>query len=279
MSADLGEAIRRSLQLSDENGDDVAPDSIPTWSVTLPDLTAGISPVVHTGMGVGQFYVDYPTIQAGLHADVWTAVVGGLTAKFAPDTFAVRATSPGSVLSLTEARRALRIESEDPDRDEEIRDVLDGIVDLIEGFTGRVYRRQQFTETHDGGGGALLLRRTPVISIVTVVEGGSTLTAGNWTLDDNAGLLHRGGTVAAIPWLWGRQNITVNYVAGASVCPPRVRDAAKIALMHRWGMYRHGSDQPRIVGSDGEYATNSPGSALPREVELMLARDTAPGFA
>jgi hypothetical protein len=279
VSADLGEVIVRSVQFTDANGNPIAPDAPPTYTVTLPDGTAGVSPSVIAG-GTGEYYVNYVTTTPGLHLDFWTGSISGLVSKFAPDSFNVRSTAIGSVISLAEVRRHLRIYSSDPERDEELRDFLDTVIELCEAHTNRTYRRQVVTESHDGGKTGVLLFKSPVQSITSVTENGSTVAASGWFPKLSAGVLYRGTPVAPFRWLPGIENVTVTYVAGAPVVSAKVRQAVKVALAHLWAMQRGGSGLPGIVTNDGtEYSTNAPAWSLPREVEQLLDDDIAPGFA
>lgn len=277
MSSDLGEIVIRTVQLYDSTGVAVDADSLPTWAVTLPDASAGTPPTVLHG-ATGEYFVNYTTVQAGAHLDVWTATVGGLAVRFGPDVFHVRPSSPGPLLSLAEAKRHLRITSVDVARDEELRDFVDAATELCEDFTNRSYRRQTIVESHDGGKCGLLLRRTPVQSVTTVVESGGAVTSTGWVLDANAGTLTRGTTMATWQWIPGKQNVTVTYVTGVAVISPTVRQAVKVTLAHLWATQR-GSSMPPPRGGDAEYATNSPGWSLPRRAEQLLGNDLATGFA
>lgn len=277
MATDLGEVVARTLLVRNSSGTLVDADANPTWAVTLPDGTAGTPPAVgHPSTGA--YTVDYLTVQAGLHADIWTATVAGLVRKEGPDAFLVRAATPGPLLGLAEAKQQLRITSVDTARDEELREYIEAATVLCEDHVGRSFRRQQVTETHDGGGCVLALRRTPVQSVTTVTESGTTLTASDWVLDANAGLLYRGTTAAAIAWRYGVQNIIASYIAGASAPTSTVRQAVRVTLAHLWSTQRGPSNLPRQSGSVDEYA---PGTAwsLPRRAEELLDGQIGPGFA
>jgi uncharacterized phiE125 gp8 family phage protein len=283
MSTDVGEVVSppRSLRLTDSTGSPVDADSLPTYAVTLPDGSAGTPPTVLHGV-TGEYFVNFVGVQAGLHSDIWAATVGGLAVKFGPDTFHVRATSPAPLVGLAEARKVLGL-GLDVSRDDLVREYLEAATELCEDHTGRVYRRQTFVDTYDGGDCSILLRRVPVQSVTTVVESGVTLTNGSgtdWTLDAAAGLLYRGSTQAFLPWRWGRQNIVVTSVAGAPVVSARVRQAVRVTLQHIWSTQGGASGAPRRAtgASVDDYAARTSGFSLPHAAEELLGHDMPKGI-
>lgn len=281
MASELGEVVSPppSLYLTDSSGNPIDADSTPTWSVVLPDGTAGVSPGVLHG-GTGDYYVNYLTTQVDMHLHTWTALVGGNVVKFGPDMFMVRNPALAPAIGLVEARRHLRIFSIDPARDEEIRDFTDAATVLCENHTGRTYRRQTVTETFDGGRPTLALSYSPVASVTTVTESGTARTSADWVLNARSGLLTRGTTAGASCWQSGLQNVVVAYVVGGpGAVSAAARQAVKVTLSHLWSTQRGGTDLPRTVGSDGEYSTNSPPWSLPRQAEQLLDGDIGAGFA
>ena len=280
MSADLGEVIVRSVQLTDATGVAVDADSLPTWSVVLPDGTAGISPTVTHG-ATGEYYVNYPTVQAGLNADIWTATVSTLPVKVGPDTFHVRPASPAPLLGMAECRTVLGL-GLDTSRDEMVREYLEAATELIEDHVGQSYRRRTIVETHDGGRVALLLRRGPVQSITSVTENGASIPSTAWVLDTSADLLYRGTILAPFPWITGTQNVVVTFVTGAASVSARVRQACRVTLQHIWATQGGASGSPNrsTAMSLDEYAPGGTGWSLPRAAEELLAKDRGmtPGF-
>jgi hypothetical protein len=119
----------------------------------------------------------------------------------------------------------------DPDR-EQLRQFCIDACDAVELDLGRIVARRTVVETYDGGGEALLLRSTPLISVTTVVESGTTVTA--YVPDTDRGMLWRGTTISQQSWARGRRNIVVTYVAGYVNPPPAVRYAAKGAIQMAW---------------------------------------------
>lgn len=281
MAVDLGESVTRSVNLTNA-GTPIDADSLPTYAITLPDGTAGTPPTVTHGV-TGEYFVEYLTTVAGMHSDIWTAVIGGKTRKFGPDPFHVRPTSPAPLLGLAEARTICGL-GVDVSRDERIRELLEAATELCEDHTGRSYRRQTIVETHDGGKAALLLRRSPVQSITTVVEAGLTLTAAQYVPQLSAGMLYRGTTAGATYWQSGVQNIVVTYVVGASIVSARVRQAIRVTLQHLWSTQGGASGSPRratgtSVSSVAPNASGVTSYSLPWAAEQELAADLDGGFA
>ncbi len=259
---DLGEVALREVLISDEAGAPVNADTLPTYTVTLPDLTAGISPTVQTS-GVGAYYVNYPTVQAGLHRDVWTATVAGIVVKFGPDAFRVRTAAP--ILSLAEARQLLGL-GVDPARDERLRDYLDASAGHVERASGRTYRLQVVVETATYPGSGIALLRTPVQSVTSVVDNGTTVDASAYVVDLAAGVLWRKAGC------WTGPQVVVTYVAGASVVPDDVLGVTRQVLQHLWSTRTGATGTPRrTTGQDGPDRT--------LDVILAQLRDHAPGFA
>jgi len=278
MAVDLGEVVVRSVQFTAADGTPVAPDATPTYAVTLPDGSAGSPPAVNAG-SLGEYYVNYVPAVTGLHVDVWSGLVGTLPVKFGPDAFVVRGAALAPLIGIAEMRRICKVGA-DASRDEQIRDYNDAAIELCEDFTGRTYRRQTIVETQNGGGTAIALRRTPVQSITSATEDGTTVTGSGWVLDAASGLLYRGTTAGASWWADGVQNVVITYVAAPSVVSARVRQANRVTLAHLWTTQGGASRGPqRATGSVEDYATNAPGWSLPRAAEQLLGSDLAPGFA
>jgi hypothetical protein len=219
----------------------------------------------------GQYWAEFVPTLAGPHAYVWTVLVGGKTIKFGPDVFNIRASTPGPLIGLDEARRHLRITSSDPARDEDIRDFVDTATELCEAYTGRTYRRMQVTGTFDGGGRLVRLVRTPVVSILSVTESAIAVPDSGWTLNADTGALYRGPSTGCGRWAWGRQNIVVTYTAGPvpAQVPALVRQAVKELLRHLWDTQRGGSNLPRQAGVGDDWDPRQ-GYSMPRRVTELL---------
>lgn len=275
-TVDVGEAITRTVQLSNAAGVAVDADTLPTYAVTLPDGSAGVAPAVTHG-ATGEYFVNYTTTVSGPHFDTWTATVAGLPVRFGPDMFRVRAGTAPPLLGLAEARTLLGIGS-DPARDERVREYVEAATELCEDHAGRAFRRRTVVEAHDGGRDVLRLRITPVQSITTVTESGTSVAGSGWFLDA-FGLLFRGTTAGVWAWQSGVRNVTVTYVAGMTAPKARTVQAVRVTLQHLWSTQGGASGGPRrSTGTNvSEYA---PGAAwsLPRAAEELLAPDMMPGI-
>lgn len=275
MPIDLGDSVTRSLSLTSTAGAAVDADGLPTYAITLPDGSAGIAPTVNHGV-TGEYYVVYPTTTSGLHAELWTAVVAGVTVVIRR-SFTVEDTVPVFV-DTEEAITHLRasgiiVSASDL---EQLRWLCGVACSAVESDLGRKIARQSVTETFDGGSSALLLRSTPLISVTTVVESGTTLTAADYTANTSAGIIYRGGQQSPRCWAWGVQNITVTLVAGYLV-PPRV--ARKVALNGVQRMWQMSQQMPHPSMDDyGAEAQAASGVLTPLELAAYNAL-RAPGFA
>jgi hypothetical protein len=229
MPVDLGDSVTRSINLTNAAGAAVAADSTPTYAITKPDGTAGTPPTVQTGV-TGEYYVVYPTatLIAGLYRELWTAIVGGVTITL-PRVFTVEDPLNPPFIGTDEALAHLRASGviSGPVDLEQLRWLCMVASDAVERDLGVTISRRTVTETYNGGQDSLWLRSTPVISITSVTEAGTLLTAADWILNATAGRIYRGGTTSPRCFLPGRQNVTVVYVVGYTN-PPRV--ARKVAL-------------------------------------------------
>jgi hypothetical protein len=276
MPIDLGDSKTRSINLTTAAGAPTAADSLPTYAITLPDGTAGIGPAVQTSATPGEYYVVYPTVQVGLHAELWTAVVGGVTVVIrrsftVEDTLTPFVDTEEAIAHL----RAAGIIVAGADL-EQLRWLCMVACAAVHDDLGRKISRTSVTETFDGGQSAILLRSTPLISVTTVVESGTTLTAADYTADTSAGIVFRGGQQSPRCWLWGRQNVVVTFVAGY-ITPPRV--ARKVALNGVQRMWAGSQQMPHPSMDDfGAEQQAAAGTLTPLEMAAYNAL-RAPGFA
>jgi len=277
MPIDLGDSKTRSINLTNAAGVAVAADSLPTYAVTLPAGTAGIAPTVNVGVA-GEYYVVYPTTTAGLHSELWTAVVGGVTVVIRR-SFTVEDTVPLFV-DTEEAVAHLRaggVITSAGDL-EQLRTLCGVSCLAVEADLGRKVARQVVTETFDGGGSAVILASTPLISVTTVVESGVTLAAADYTADISAGIIFRGGQQSPRCWAWGRQNVAATIVAGFLVPPRVLRKVALTGVQRMW----QSSQQTHHPGLDDVGAEEAIFGAVGTLTPLELAAYNsfrAPGFA
>ncbi len=232
MALNLGGVIRLTYTVKNDAGALINPSTatltiIQPNGTTAPGTTVPLPPAV-----TGQLVVDFAPSQAGLHSVHW-ATTGPVTAE--DDVFV--AERPAAMLvSVDEAVAHLRaggVITSDADR-EQLQWLCLVATDAVEGDLGRVLVPRTIVETHDGGYGHIRLRSTPVISVTSVVEAGTTLTANDYVLVPAQGLLYRGTTTSSQFWLSGRQNIVVTYVAGYADPPKVARKVALNAVQAMW---------------------------------------------
>jgi len=139
-----------------------------------------------------------------------------------------------------------------------------------------VWRRRTITATFDGGARFLRLR-APIASVTSVVEDGTTLAAGAWTISARQGWLYRGDTASGDRWAAGTQNVVVTYVAGPAdgVVPANIRQGVRLLTQHLWDSQRGGAVLPRQAGSDSSIDPRT-GFSIPNRV-LELWRTEMPG--
>jgi hypothetical protein len=142
------------------------------------------------------------------------------------------------------------------ERDDEVIDVwVPAISRRIDELCGPVVARAVAAERHDGGGRLIALRRSPALSVTTVVEyelgTARTLTRElDTTLPDYGYLLETVGTTTFItrrhagfdrPFYPGRQNIKVDYQAGryatTAAVDPKFKMCASAILVQMWAKY------------------------------------------
>lgn len=276
---DLGEHVTRSINLTNTSGVAVDADSTPTYVLTAPDGTTVASPTpgaVNHG-STGEYFVNLvpsslPT--AGRYLLDWTAVVGGLTVTHHDE---LSVTSGASLVSVSEAVQHLRASGiiTLPDDLEELRWLCAVAADAVDRDLGRAVSRRTVVESHDGGRTSVLLRSTPVSSITSVTENGNTITSAGYTLDAQAGILHRGAPTAEFAWVWGRQNIVVTFVAGYTAPPVVARKVALNIIEAAW----QSSQQSPHPALDFDSAAAVAVTNLTNQEQMAYASLRAPGLA
>lgn len=182
----------------------------------------------------------------------------------------------GTVATLAQLKAHLNITS--PTTDAQLALFLEVATDLAERYTGRPWTPRSVTQVADGGKSAILLHGTPVQSIDAVVENGTALAVGTWTVDASAGILYRGGPTSTGVWACGYQNVSVTYTAGPASAPATVRHAILELARHLWDTQRGGSQLPRQAGAGDEWDPRA-GFSMPRRVVELLDVHRAAGFS
>lgn len=238
------------------------------WTLTLPDGTTTTFPA--TPISAGQYRNDYSTMFPGPHRARWVGT--GVNAGAWSDTFDVRPANPGSLISLADARRALRYDDAAfVGDDEDIRLNVEATTWAIEDHLRKVIVRRQTSEIalDCRGSRRVMLDNHPVISLVSVTR---LDAAGTWTITDlradRSGLI----TVKAGPWFVGDVEFVV--VAGEVVVGPNIVVAARIIVKHLWEVNRAADRGASRFRTDDDLGrTDGSGFALPnRALELLGGR-------
>jgi hypothetical protein len=260
MAYDLGDAVTLSFTASGSGG-------TISLVVTLPDGTT-VSPSVTTTGATN--VATYTTTQAGRHVVAWAAT--GAVKDAYRDVFDVTDASDAGLVSLDDLKRHLNITT--TTYDDELRAFGMVAADLVEGHCNRYWRRRTVVDTFDAGGEAVSLTHTPIISITSVVAREVTVPTQNYRVNLLTGRLR---------YRWGffpgdYEDLVVTYVAGASVVPPVVQQAALETTRHLWQTQR-GAMGARSALAGDDYSTAGMSFSLPRRVTELLASVRVQGLA
>lgn len=233
---DLGDTLPFRSDVYDkpvEDGGVLTNSATATLTVTLPDGTTA-TPTV-SNPSTGKYAATYQTTllsPSGRYVGQWVfTFAGGATSSYL-ETFDV---GP-SIITVDEALAHLRaagIIKSEPDLDQ-LQWLCIVATDAVERDLGRAIARRTVTETYDGGRGEIVLRQTPVVSVTSINEAGTVLSASDYVLNTSTGILYRGSGISSWWFAWGRQNITVTYVAGYTNPPPVVRKVALNVVQEMW---------------------------------------------
>jgi hypothetical protein len=275
---DLTDSVTRSFNLTSSAGAAVDADSTPTYAIELPTGVAGTPPAVQHG-DLGEYYVVYPTTMAGLHREVLTAVVGGVTVVIRR-VFTVEEPS-ALFVDTDEALEYLNAQGliVEPAKLEWLRTLCAVACDAVERDLGKWIAPRSVTEVFDGGRSALVLTRTPVISVTTVVDSGTTLTGSDYVLDTRVGIVYRGTATSPTCFLVGRGSASITYRVGYMVPPRIARDVALRGVQRMWQQTMQ-MPHPALddLGADGMLFQPT-GVLTPIEMEAYMRLKSGPVIA
>ena len=233
---DLGDTLRFSTDVEDGAGALVNAQSV-SLTITLPDGTTATPTVTNPPATTGKYYYDYVTTLAspqGRYVGAWLLTfAGGATTSYV-ETFDVGA----SLVTVDEALAHLRaagVITTAPDLDQ-LQWLTFVATDAVERDLDLVLVKRTITETHNGNGRpSIILRKSPVISVSSVVENGVTLTSGtDYVARLSSGIIYRGGQLTRSYFTYGIENVAVTYVAGYNNPPPCIRYAALGIIQGMW---------------------------------------------
>ena len=277
---DLGDQVELTIYVTTDAG--VAATATVTCTITLPDgTTATPTP---TTSATGTYSIEYAPSQAGTHYVRWVAdAIGGSAAEddVFEDSFTV-SISTNSYISLDEAKGFLNIASTDDDA--ELGEYLEYACDLAQQIAQTQFARKTVSaekHTVNGSKTRLDLRFRPVLSVTTVTERGTTLTADTqYTTDLRWGSLYRmSGTYDRAFWSCGTNAVSVTYVAGYVIIPPPVRFATLQILEHLWQNQRAGNPLAGGFRQQNEYPGAGQVWNVPNKARDILLEYRPPGVA
>lgn len=239
---DLGDTIPLSVEVRD-NTSTLTNATSCTITITQPDGTT-LGPTTITATTTGIYTYNYKPTQAGRHIIKWTATTPDAVYT---DTFTVVDNTQAALVSLDDIKTYLNISS--TSSDEELRQFIREATDIAERATGRTLFRRTITETHTAPTPVILLRKWPIISVTTVTESGTTLTAGtDYVVNTINGTVTRGSNLAPLGWRPGVDNITITYLAGEADPNPTGQLLVKELVRHMWRTQRGAS--PMAMSQD-----------------------------
>lgn len=167
------------------------------------------------------------------------------------------------LVSLDQAKTHLNIKSST--NDDEVTHFLEVASDLVEEEAKRVWRDTTFTEYHTEVGGSrdLVLFHSPVKSITSITDNGSTFSGSDYTLINASGLIR----LTSLRFVATPAPVAVVYVAGAAAVPLLAQHAALETLRHLWQTQRGTAIRNPLNGD--EYTPGTTFSLPQRAVELI----------
>lgn len=264
MSYDVGDLPQVKVVWTNLSG--VATDTATTLTVTAPDGTVTTPAVTHGATGT--YTATFSVLQAGTY--VYRFVTADVLTAAQESQIEVRP-SGARLISLDAAKK--QINASGLLDDDELRDYLDAVDDIVASKCGAMVRRS-YVETVLPTGGIIALSNPPVISItsITAVQTGFPVPlVSDLVVDGPVGLLYpaRG----YYRW-WGA--LTITYVAGRAVIPAAVNMAARIILQNLWDTQHNRSGGRPNYGDD---ATPGMGFAIPKRAAELLAQYDSPSVA
>jgi hypothetical protein len=189
------------------------------------------------------------------------------------------------VLTLSDARAALRLPSSDTSRDGDITGTyIPAVTTICESIAGPIMTATGRTKTYNGGAPALLLP-SAVTAVTSLTQSGQTLTPGSdYTVDLAAGLVYSGIFPIWTIFIPGYQTLTVTYNVGYAATPDAVTAAhklgARIILAHLWQADQQGA-RPQFGQPDSSVIQTPVGYLVPKRAYELLRPTAAeiPGFA
>jgi hypothetical protein len=281
IAIDLGDPYPLAVFVTDDTGAPANATAV-VVTVTLPDMTT-VTPAV-TNSVTGTYTATYPTTQGGRHQVNWVAT--GTNACAFADQFDVEI--PGQMLiSLAQARASIGLPAANTIKDEDLRELITDATPIMEDLCGPILHRA-WVETQDGGSTQIGLIRSPLISVSSVIESygsnyqrpltvqdiftGSALNAFGYTVELDSGIVTRRSAGAAVPFVAGKRNIQITYIAGRLVIGGNIVRATRRLVRHLWQQENQGF-RPAMGTPNVPMSTTPSGFAVPTAVVELCAGD------
>ena len=282
---DVGDTATTALTVVGPNGAPADGGTV-TCTLTNPDQTTTALTVVHAG--TGSYTASQSLTQPGLYQVAW--LVTGTNAMAFNDMWWTTA-SGNLLVSVNDTMEFLNLLSAPVPANytERLRSFIQSVTAIIEGIVGPVFPAA-LDEYYDGGAPTILLNESPVMSVTSVVEAGGggfvrtltnqppdtvgSLDAYGYTVDLSTGTLVRRVSGLAAPFLPGKRNVHVVYVAGNLDPSPNLREAALELIRINW-QPQQGGNRPGYATTDVDTLTINDawrmGYFIPNRVMEMLA--------
>lgn len=169
------------------------------------------------------------------------------------------------LLTLPEARTALRLKDTDPKKDELLQSFIDGVTSIIESYVGWVTERTEVIEIRQGGCEVVL----PGLNVISLTSGayvrsGETIDVTGMYISPSGILrLSAGGNLPLEAW-------RLTAVVGMTTIPAAIKRAAAEVLIEAWASQRQTPGQ----------AEDLKPFLVPNRARAWLADyEVGPGFA
>jgi hypothetical protein len=254
-------------------------------TVYLPDGTTS-SPAV---AGTTTFTATYTPTLVGRHEVFWQGSGGSPTRTFGPDAFEVTAKTRAPLVGLSDAKEHLGLSSTTA-YDAQLLAMLASVSDAVETELGRPARLATFVDSFSGRWrSSLLLRQNPCpcltcapfrsFSITSVVEDAVTLSATDYTLNSNSGVISRGQLSQVLFWSdRAMENVVVTYKAGYTGSPSWLRLAVLRAIENTWTRTQQRPHPGMGQGPDTDF-TPATAFTLPYAVQALIESHKGVGAA
>lgn len=264
MTYAFGSVVHLTTEIRDSAGTLTNPAAI-TVTILQPDGTATV-PAAGVNDSTGAYHYDFTPTQAGRHIARWVTTTPTGADE---ETFDVAAMwSEAGIVSLAEAKEQVNIPADVTTHDEELSGFVRATTAIVELHVGAIVRRS-LTETFDGGREAITLTRAPVLTITSVTENGTAVSASGYSLSKPSGVLRRISGSFPICWRQGIGTVVVVYVPGRAVVEPNWTRGALIIIQHLWETQRNTSGRRPQIG-ETEVRANGAFYSIPnRAVELL----------